>query len=147
MAERKIQFLIQTEADKRPKMQQAWEMVNKGLEIGPVVVTLSRPNRTIEQNNKLWPMLTDIAKQVVWYGQKYSKEDWKDMITSALIPDQRVAPGLNGGVVLLGMSTSRMNKKEFSDLIELINAFGAQQGVQWSEKALECYENYREAQK
>jgi hypothetical protein len=143
----KWQTIVQSEIDARAKVIETSQMIKKGLAGGPVVITLSRPNRTIEQNNKLWPMLTDIAKQVVWYGQKYSKEDWKDMITSALTPEQRVAPGLNGGVVLLGMSTSRMNKKEFSDLIELIYCFGAQQGVQWSEKALECYENYREAQK
>jgi hypothetical protein len=143
----KWQAIVHSEIDARAKVVETSHMIKKGLAGGAVVITLSRPSRTLEQNNKLWPMLTDIAKQVVWYGQKYSKEDWKDMITSALIPEQRVAPGLNGGVVLLGMSTSRMNKKEFSDLIELINAFGAQQGVQWSEKALECYENYREAQK
>jgi len=143
----KWQAIVHSEIDARAKVVETSHMIKKGLAGGAVVITLSRPSRTLEQNNKLWPMLTDIAKQVVWYGQKYSKEDWKDMITSALIPEQRVAPGLKGGVVLLGMSTSRMNKKEFSDLIELINAFGAQQGVQWSEKALECYENYREAQK
>jgi hypothetical protein len=42
-------------------------------------------------------------------------------------------PGIDGGFVVLGSSTSRMDKSEMSELLELIGAFGAQQGVEFSE--------------
>lgn len=96
------------------------------------VVTVSEPTRNLEQNAKLWAMLSDVAEQVDWYGTKLSSEDWKTMFTAAL-RKERVVPGINGGFVVLGQSTSKMSKSEFSDLIELINAFAADSGVIWSD--------------
>jgi hypothetical protein len=38
-----------------------------------------------------------------------------------------VVPNLEGtGFVALGLSTSKMSKREFSDLLELVNAFAAE---------------------
>ena len=114
------------------------EMVRKGLASGPVMVVLTRERRTKDQNNKLWPMLTDISRQcqmvIGTEWQWASEEDWKDLFTAALTGEQRVAQGINGGVVFLGRSTSKMKKREFSDLIELIYAYGAEHGVVWSEQ-------------
>lgn len=88
--------------------------------------------RTPEQNSKLWPMLTDISKQVDWYGQKLTKWDWKDVFTAAL-KKAKVVPGLDGGFVVCGLHTSQMKKKDMSELLELMTAFGAEKGVQWSD--------------
>lgn len=97
-------------------------------------VEFKAPRRSIDQNALLWSLLTDIASQVVWYGQKLSAEDWKDVLTASL-RKARVVPGIDPGTyVPLGMRTSDMSKSEFSDLIELIHAFGAQQGVKFHEK-------------
>jgi hypothetical protein len=100
------------------------------------VVILREATRTLEQNAKLWAMLRDIASQVPWEvdGEiiKIDDEAWKDIFTVALRGHQRVARGLHGGLVSLGLSTSKMNKREFSDLIELIYAFGAEHEVRWS---------------
>lgn len=94
-------------------------------------VEFKAPRRSIDQNALLWSLLTDIASQVVWYGQKLSAEDWKDVLTASL-RKARVVPGIDPGTfVPLGMRTSDMSKSEFSDLIELIYAFGAQQGVKF----------------
>ena len=57
---------------------------------------------------------------------------WKDVFTSSL-KKQDVVPGLDGGFVVLGLSTSEMTKQEMSDLLELMAAFGAQQGVQFKQ--------------
>jgi len=113
-------------------------------EAGTIVeVHVGEETRTPEQNAKLWPMLTDVSRQVDWYGQKLSKEDWKDVFTASL-RQQRVVPGLDGGFVVLGLRTSKMRKREFSDLIELIYAFGSGRDVKWSEPALKGFEQYRE---
>jgi hypothetical protein len=103
------------------------------------VVTIQEPTRTLDQNSKLWPMLQDISRQVEWYGMKLSDDEWKDVFSAAL-KKQKVVPGLDGGFVVCGQRTSRMGKKEFSDLVELMYAFGAERDVRWSEPML-----YREA--
>jgi hypothetical protein len=95
---------------------------------------LRPPTRTDEQNRKLWPMLQDISRQVDWYGQKLTKEEWKDVLTAGL-KRSRIVPGIDGGFVVLGLRTSSMSKREFSELIELIMAFGTQHGVKWSDPA------------
>lgn len=109
-------------------------MVGKGLQKGPVTIALKRPSRTLDQNAKLWPMLTDISRQVDWYGERLTPEEWKDVLTAGL-KKQRAVPGIDGGFVVLGAHTSRMSKAEFSELIELIYSFGAEHGVEWSEPA------------
>jgi hypothetical protein len=42
-------------------------------------------------------------------------------------------PAEDGGMVPIGFRTSELSKKEFADLIEVVYAFGARQGVEWSE--------------
>jgi hypothetical protein len=62
---------------------------------------------------------------------------------TASLRNYQVVPNIEGtGFVVLGMSTSKMTKKVFCDLIELIYAFGSENGVKWSEKALKHYEEY-----
>jgi hypothetical protein len=96
-------------------------------------VTVSEPKRNLEQNAKLWAMLSDVSGQVVWHGNKLPPDDWKDIFTAGL-KKSRIAPNIDGdGFVVLGQSSSKLSKREFSDLIELIYAFGAERGVAWSE--------------
>jgi len=76
-------------------------------------------------------MLTDISKQVDWYGRKLSPDDWKHVFSAAL-KKQDVVPGLDGGFVVLGLSTSKMTKAEMCDLQTLMEAFGAEKGVRFS---------------
>lgn len=92
-------------------------------------VEFKASKRSLAQNDKLWACLTDISEQVVWYGQKLSPDDWKDIFTASL-RRARVVPGIDAGTfVPLGMRTSDLSKEEFSDLIELMNAFAAERGV------------------
>ncbi|EQA7425352.1 recombination protein NinB [Yersinia enterocolitica] len=100
----------------------------------PLVVTIQERTRTLDQNARLWAMLNDISEQVVWHGLTLSSEDWKHIFTASL-KGQRSAPGLEGGFVILGQSTSRMTVGELRDLIELINAFGATHGVKFSDES------------
>lgn len=94
------------------------------------IVEIKEPTRTLEQNSLMWPLLEDISKQVEWYGQYLTSEEWKDVIT-AMLKKQKVVPGIEGGFVVLGARTSKMTKELFSELIEAIYWFGAQQGVKF----------------
>lgn len=97
------------------------------------ICTIKEATRSLEQNAKMWPLLHEIAEQVDWYGEKLTAEDWKDIFTASL-RKSKVVPNLDStGFVILGQSTSRLTKSEFSGLIELIMAFGAEKGVQFAE--------------
>lgn len=102
-----------------------------------VHIIVRDPTRSLEQNDRMWAMLTDVSKQVQWpvngKMQKISPEDWKHIFSSSLSRESRVAQGLDGGFVLLGERTSRMTKRELSDLMEMISAFGAERGVVFGE--------------
>lgn len=92
-------------------------------------VTVSEPTRNLEQNAAMWAALTDLAEQVEWYGRYLSAQDWKAVMTASL-KKLEVVPNIDGtGFVALGQSTSKMSKREMSDLLELIHAFGAERGV------------------
>ena len=121
-------------------------IAGKGLQAGPVEIAVRRPSkkRSLDQNARLWAVLTDVSKQVEWYGRHLSKEAWKDIFTAAL-ERQDVVPGLEGGFVMIGGRTSKMTKKRFADLLTIIDAFGADHGVRWSDPALRVFEEYREA--
>src|SRR5574340_1218629 len=99
------------------------------------IVTVSPPTRSLEQNAALWPILQAMAEQIEWYGQSLTDEEWKDVLTAAL-KREKVVPGINGGFVVLGQRTSKMGKREFSDLLEFAHAFCADRGVRlWDEPA------------
>ena len=98
-----------------------------------VIIRPAKESRNLEQNSALWAALTDISEQVVWHGQKYSPEDWKDIISAAW-RGERYAPGIGGGVVALGISTSKLPKEDFSELLEYIYAWGTEQGVKFETK-------------
>ena len=87
--------------------------------------------RSQEQNRRMFAMLTDVSRQVVWHGQKLSKEEWKDVFTAAL-KRQKVVPGIDGGFVVLGSSTRRMTVAEMGELMTLMEAFGAQHDVRFT---------------
>lgn len=78
----------------------------------------------------MWAMLRDVSQQVVWHGQKLADSEWKDVFTAAL-KRQKVVPGLDGGFVVLGTSTKSMTIAEMSELMELMEAFGAEQHVRF----------------
>ncbi len=105
----------------------------------PIEVEVSPPKRTLSQNRKMWPLLHDLALQVVWYGVKYDEDDWKDMITALVAKtkkqEQRTAPGIGGGVVMFGQRTSKMKVPQMVDVIEAIYWFGTEQGVKFSEES------------
>ena len=89
-------------------------------------VTVAEPSRNLEQNAKLWALLSEVSEQVVWHGRNLTPEDWKHIFTASL-KRMDVVPNLEGtGFVALGLSTSQMSKREFSDLIELVQAFAAE---------------------
>lgn len=93
-------------------------------------VTFQEAKRTSDQNARMWAMLTEVARQVKWHGQRLSADDWKLVFLSALKQELRIVPNLDGtGFVQLGRSSSSLSVGEMADLMDLIAAFGAREGV------------------
>lgn len=99
------------------------------------VLSIKDDKRSDASNRKMWAMLRDVSGQVDWHGHVLSSEDWKHVFSAAL-QGQRSVPGVEGGFVVLGVSTRRQSQKWFSDLFELMNAFGAEHGVKWTQADL-----------
>ncbi|MEO1658275.1 MAG: recombination protein NinB [Pseudomonadota bacterium] len=93
--------------------------------------------RTKDQNAKMWAMLGDIATQHEHpHAGQLSPEAWKSLAMEQLgheqarwmmsLDEKRVVPVHEG-------RSSRLTKETFSDLIELITAYGAENNVEWSD--------------
>lgn len=137
-------FILRPE-NARERMGAAWKFACQFLELGKaakVTVEEAKPTRSLEQNSRMWALLTDVSRQVEWpvdgKMQRLSPEDWKDIFTAALTRGQRVAQGIDGGFVMLGGRTSRMKVGEMCELQDLIEAFGAERGVQWGDEGREA---------
>lgn len=105
----------------------------------PLEIIIQERKRSGDQNRKLWPLLNDLSRQVEWFGQKYSPEDWKDLITALVAKtkkqEQRTAPAIGGGVVMFGSRTSKMRVREMVEVIEAIYWFGTEQSVKFSDES------------
>lgn len=98
------------------------------------VCEVREPNRNNEQNSLLWVWLTAFAEQLTWpvNGEmvKLVPEEWKDLLTAAYRQEsQRVAMGINGGMVMLGMRTSKMSKRQFAEFLSFVESVAADRCV------------------
>lgn len=97
-------------------------------------VTVVDEGRSLEQNAAQWPILDAFSSQLQWPVNAelvyMSAEEWKDLLTAAFNRETvRIAKGLDGGVVMLGLRTSRFTKKRFSEWLDFLNATAALRGV------------------
>lgn len=88
------------------------------------------PRRTGDQNDKLWAMLTDVSVSKP-NGRRMTPEQWKCVFMQACGWEVQFLEGLDGQPFPAGFRSSRMTKKQMSDLIEFIQAWGDQNGVRW----------------
>ena len=86
--------------------------------------------RSLPQNDRMWAMLTDVARQLPWHGVKLRPDDWKLIFMDALKRELRIVPNIDGtGFVNLGRSSSALTRSEMGNLLALIEAFAVQHGV------------------
>lgn len=104
----------------------------------PVVVEIKPLTRTLAQNAKLHAMLTDIASQCTFNDKKQTLETWKIIFVSghkiAKGEQAEMAIGLEGEVINLRESTAQMGVKRLASLIDYIEAWAAEQGVQFRDR-------------
>lgn len=98
------------------------------------MVTVAEATRNLESNAAMWVRLDAFAEQLLWpvngRMEKLSREEWKDLLSAAYRKEQnRVAPGLDGGFVMLGQRTSKFTQREMGEFIEFIDATAVDRGV------------------
>lgn len=95
------------------------------------VLELREPKRSDDQNAALWGLLHQIQRQRPTHnGVKMTPELWKTVFMDALGAEMRMLPKLDGdGFFPIGHSTSRLTKGEFTDLLELMLAWCAREGL------------------
>lgn len=99
------------------------EIAHKWVEAAPegMLVKFQKPNRTLDQNSKLWAMLGDISKQATHNGTQYTPETWKSLFMHACDHEVKFVMGLNGEPFPMGFRSSRLNVSQMSELIEFIS--------------------------
>jgi hypothetical protein len=96
--------------------------------------------RSVPQNDKFHAMCGDVAKQIIWkdmFGRplKMSQESWKRFFLRIYQSEALVVPNEEGTAFFdLGVSSSKLVKKDFMDLIEIVYAFGSRKGVKFKDE-------------
>lgn len=135
MSFERIKLTLYNAQQAHAELARVWQAIKPWLMAGHRLYIEVKPvTRSLEQNSRLWLMLTEISKQVDWYGQRLSPDEWKDVL-SAAFKQQKAVPGINGGFVILGARTSQMSVAEMCEMQELAEAFAAEKSVvfPWTE--------------
>jgi NinB protein len=116
-------------------------------------VRITPPGKSRGQEERYHAMIGDIAKQWEFCGRLWDAESMKRLLIDqfrrdtirdpefadlwAEVGTMEMAPSIDGsGVVALGFQSRRFPKKLASGFIEWLFAFGAENGVEWSEAPL-----------
>lgn len=95
-------------------------------------VELKAAKRTLPQNDLMWAMLTDVAAQKDHGGRKYTPDQWKVLFLHAVGREVQFIPALDGTTFIpWGQSSRDLSIKEMGEMIDYIDAWGAQNGVQF----------------
>lgn len=123
-------FIIQP--DPHPARMNALEAVRNAPE--GMVVEIKPKTRTLDQNAKFHALCGDVAKSgIEWMGKSRTAQQWKVLFVSghaiATGIGADVVPGLEGEFVNIRESTAVMSKKRGASLIEYVQAWAAENGV------------------
>lgn len=99
------------------------------------------PQRSLDQNSRMWAMLTDICTQHTFNGRKYTTHEAKVVFLHACGVELQILPSLDGKTfVPYGQSSSDLSVAEMSDLIDFMQAWGAENRIAWSEPKLKDHQ-------
>jgi len=107
----------------------------------PRKVEITGEDRNADQNKKLHACLADISRQVEHAGMKWDVTVWKRLCTAAWLRERgetiQMIPAIDGkGIDVLYERTSKLSMKKCAELIEWVQAFGAEHDVKWTQKDL-----------
>lgn len=110
-------------------------LARKLIDAAPVdaVVTIREATRNLDQNARLWAMLSDVSRAKP-EGRRWTPETWKAAFMHSLGHQVQFCEGLDGsGPFPLGFRSSRLTVRQMADLITCVDEYGSRHGVVWSE--------------
>lgn len=96
------------------------------------VVTIKEATRTVDQNSRLWAMISDVSRAKP-EGRMHTPEVWKCLFMNSCGHAVQFELGLDGKPFPVGFRSSRLNKAQMSDLMEFVSEYGARHGVVWTD--------------
>lgn len=96
------------------------------------VLNIRPPRRTVDQNAKLWAMLSDVSRAMPG-DRRLSPDVWKAIFMNACGHAVQFEHGLSGEPFPIGFRSSRLSKAQMGELIDFIDAWGTENGVEWTE--------------
>jgi 5-methylcytosine-specific restriction endonuclease McrA len=83
--------------------------------------------RSLEQNAKMWALLTEFSQQLEHGGRYYEPERWKAILLHAWGQEIEFLPSLDGNTFIpYGNQSSKMSKRDMISFLEFILAEGRQ---------------------
>jgi len=145
MSGKKLKFFCRKMDDVEATVNYVRAVLLKGIVRGPIEIVMGREARTLDQNAKMWALLSDVQKHLPeWHGYKMGTEDYKHVIGATWKMQKFVPNAENTGFVVCGLSTRKLKKKEFCELVECIYYFAAENSVPLSEPSLVIYQDCKE---
>lgn len=96
-------------------------------------VSISKPTRTDAQNDKMWAMLSDVARASP-EGHRWTPETWKAAFMHYLGHQVIFCQGLeDSGPFPIGFRSSKLSVGQMADLITCIQEYGDRHKVAWTE--------------
>jgi hypothetical protein len=96
------------------------------------IVTIREPTRSLDQNARMWAMLSNLSQQQAG-GRVATPDEWKMLVMAAAGHECQFMMGLDGRPFPVGFRTSRLTVGQMRDLIDWMAAYGDEQGVIWTE--------------
>lgn len=113
----------------------AYAWVDKALSLWtpgkPYLLEIKEPKRSDEQNAAMWGLLAQITRQrPIHNGRQMTSDLWKTVFMDALGHEVDYCASLDGTRIFpLGHRSSQLTKAQFSDLLELMLAWCAAEGL------------------
>lgn len=102
-------------------------------------ITFKKPTRTLPQNAKMWAMLTDISGQMKLAGQQFTPDEWKVIFMHGAGHEVKFLPALDGRTfVPYGQSSSELDVEQMGNVIDMMSAWGAENGIKFTHKSPEA---------
>ena len=148
-------FTIKDKASQRSVMTTVWDAISEAIHSGALDITVAKASKTRAQERRYHAMIKDISLQVDFDGKKYDTTTWKAQLIDQfqqeklLLGEQLAKPGRTvmsldrQRIVQIRPSSTDFRKKEASDFIEFLYAFGAENNLCWSDPETQAmYKDY-----
>ena len=100
------------------------------------VMKLGEETRRDAQNSKLWAMIEDV-RRCLPEARTFTKEQMKLRFMDALGEEMAYLPKLEGaGFFPVGLSSSVLTVSQFRMLIDVIDRYGNERGVRWTDPSI-----------